>query len=56
MERVSLPPHLHVFPDFAEEEEACSDKETALSARNLATPHKFVGFNHSCKQDDFAAY
>lgn len=56
MEHVSLPPHLHVFPDFAEEEEACSDKETALSARNLATSHKFVGFNHSRKQYDFAAY
>lgn len=48
--RFPSPSHLHVFPDFSEEEEeeeACSDREAAHCARNIATSYKFAGFNHS---------
>ncbi len=47
MERISLPPHLHVFPDFTREE-ACSDKEIRFSSCNLAAvTHEFSGINDS---------
>lgn len=41
MEQIALPPHLHVFPDFAGEE-ANEDKKIGFSSCNPAAAiHKF---------------